>query len=84
MNATPNPVATAAPLNFTVQGGTLQEVVTVLEDSLNVLDVIPATAPFAGLATILLGIITAAITRVKTETGKPIDLSKIPIEAPLP
>jgi hypothetical protein len=88
MSATQGNIATVTPkvpaLNFSITGGALSEVETVLEDALNVLDVIPVTAPFAGLATLLLGIITAAVTRIKSETGKPIDLNIIPTETPLP
>lgn len=72
------------PVSIAITGGTLAEVTTILQDALNVLDVIPVTAPFAGLASVILGVITAAVSRIKTQSGLPIDLSKIPVEAPLP
>lgn len=76
-------IAQVPAVSISLTGGTTQEITTILQDALNVLDVIPVTAPFAGLATLLFGIITAAVTRIKSETGKPIDLTTIPVEAPL-
>lgn len=85
MSATnPTPPVPIPPVAINLTGGTLAEISTILTDALNVLDVIPATAPYAGLATLLLGIITAAVSRIKAQTGQPISLANIPTETPLP
>lgn len=62
----------------------LADDIAILNQALNILDVIPATAPFAGIAQVILEIITAAVSRIKAQSGKPIDLAQIPVEAPLP
>jgi hypothetical protein len=83
MNATPT-APTPSPLAVSIQGGTLQEVTTILQDAINVAGMFPAAAPSAALAGLILQIISAAASRIRQETGKPIDLSKIPYEQPLP
>lgn len=74
----------ALPLTVSLNGGTLNEVVDILESALGVAAKIPQIAPEAGLGAIVLHLISAAVQRIQTETGKPIDLSNIPYEAPLP
>jgi hypothetical protein len=78
------PTPAGAPLAVSLTGGTVSEVLSILQDALNVAAVIPASAPAAALASVIFQIITAAVSRVQSETGKPLDLSKIPYEAPLP
>lgn len=73
-----------APLSLSLSGGTLDEVLAILSTALSVLSKIPVTAPEAALGSVLLQIITAAVQRVESATGKPIDLTQIPQEAPLP
>ena len=68
---------------ISIQGGTLSEILVILQDALNVLAAVPVTAMPAGLASVVLGIVTAAVQRIQSQTGKPIDLTKIPSEAPL-
>jgi hypothetical protein len=80
---TPTPVPTA-PVSIAIQGGTINEVLTLLSDALGVLAAFPPTAVPASLASVLLGIIAAAVNRIQTQTGKPIDLTQIPTEGPLP
>ena len=80
----PTPIVPTAPLTVSLQGGTLTEVTTILQDAINVASLFPASAPSAALAGLILQIISAAAARIRSETGKPIDLSKIPYEQPLP
>lgn len=80
----PGSVAVAtAPLTINLQGGTTDEVLAILNAALNILGMIPATAPEALLGQLLLGIITSAVGRIKSESGKPIDLSLIQPIQPL-
>ena len=81
MSTTPTPVT---PVTASLAGGTVSEIMLILQEALNVLSVIPATAAGAALANVIFQIITAAVARIQQQTGKPIDLSTIPIEAPLP
>jgi hypothetical protein len=85
MSTTP-PVtpSTPAPLSITVQGGTLNEILTLLSDALSVLAAFPPTAVPAALVSVLVGIIAAAVQRIQTQTGRPIDLTQIPTETQLP
>lgn len=83
MNTTPTP-SLETPLAITLQGGTITEVTTILQNALQIAALFPAAAPVAAIGGLLLQIIGAAVQRIQTETGKPIDLSKIPFEAPLP
>ena len=83
MSTTPT-TPSSNPLSINIAGGTLNEVLVVLQDALNVLAVIPTTAMPAALANVILGIVTAAVQRIQSQTGKPIDLTTIPTETPLP
>jgi hypothetical protein len=78
-----NPVA-SAPVTVSLAGGTAAEILLILQTSLNVLSAIPATSAGAALANVILQIIAQAVGRIQSQTGKPIDLTTIPIEAPLP
>jgi hypothetical protein len=77
----PNPTPTPALL--AIQGGTLADIFTILQDALNVLSMIPITAGPAGIANVIFQIIQAAVNRITSETGQPIDLSTIPTAPPL-
>jgi hypothetical protein len=81
--ATPAPSPTY-PVQVSIQGGTLNEVMTILQEGLSVLAAVPATAVPASLANVILSIVTAAVQRIESQTGKPIDLTQIPVETPLP
>jgi hypothetical protein len=74
----------ALPLSITINNGRLAEVTSILQGALQILGMFPGTAPEAALGSLLLQIISGAVARIQAETGKPIDLSKIPYEAPLP
>jgi hypothetical protein len=82
MSTTPAPVT--PPVAVSLTGGTLNDILLILSSALSVLSAIPVTAAGAGIATVVMGIITAAVTRIESQTGKPIDLTQIPIETPLP
>ena len=56
----------------------------VLTASLNALAVIPGIGADAAIAGAFISIITAAVTSIRSQTGLPIDLTKIPIEPQLP
>jgi hypothetical protein len=80
-------MSTPAPSSgptISITGGKLSEILIILQDALNVLAVVPVTAMPAGLASVILGIVTAAVTRIQSQTGRPLDLTNIPTEAPLP
>lgn len=83
MSTTPAPAPAGPPLSVSIQGGTIQEVTSILEDAINVASLFPAAAPSAALAGLILQIISAAAARIRQQTGKPIDLSQIPYEQPL-
>ena len=80
MNTTP----AVASLSVSLQGGTLQEITSVLEAGINIAATFPAAAPGAAIADLILQLISAAAARIQQQTGKPVDLSAIPIEQPLP
>lgn len=83
MSSTPTPPA-PAPVTVSLQGGALSDVLAILSAALSVLAAIPATAAGAALAEVLISVITAAVQRIESQTGKPIDLTQIPVETPLP
>jgi hypothetical protein len=80
----PTPTPTPAQITIAISGGTLNEVLTLLSDALAVLSAFPPTALPAGLASVILGIVVAAVNRIQSQTGKAIDLTTIPTEALLP
>jgi len=81
MSTTPTPVQ---PLSVSLVGGTLNEILLLLSTALSVLSAIPATAPEGALGSLVLQIVTAAVQRIESQTGQPIDLTKIPQLTPLP
>jgi hypothetical protein len=83
MSTTPTP-APATPVSVSLVGGTLNDILLILGSALSVLSAIPVTAPAAAISSVVLQIITAAVTRIESQTGKPIDLTQIPVETPLP
>lgn len=78
MSTTQNPVQ---PLTLSLQGGTLNEILGLLSDALATLSTV---VPGAGIALVVEQIIIAAVNRIQSQTGKPIDLTQIPVETPLP
>lgn len=81
MSTTPT---TPTPVTVSLAGGTLNDILAILSAALGVMSAIPVTAPAAGIALVVEQIIVAAVNRIQTQTGLPIDLTKIPVEAPLP
>lgn len=81
MSTTPT---TPSPVTVSLAGGTLNDILAILSAALGVLSAIPVTAPAAGIALVVEQIIVAAVNRIQTQTGLPIDLTKVPVEAPLP
>jgi hypothetical protein len=79
----PAPAPAVAPAMLVIQGGALADIFVILQDALNVLSEIPITAGPAGIANVIFQIIQAAVNRITSETGAPINLSSIPTENPL-
>jgi hypothetical protein len=68
-------------VNITWGTSKLGDLYLILQGVLNVLDVVPVTSPFA---LIIQGILTATVSEIKSQSGKPIDLTQIPTETPIP
>lgn len=83
MSTTSTP-APSSPVTVSLAGGTLNDILAILSAALGVLSAIPVTAPAAGIALVVEQIIVAAVQRIEAQTGQPIDLTKIPVESPLP
>jgi|HubBroStandDraft_1064217.scaffolds.fasta_scaffold03153_11 hypothetical protein len=62
---------------------TLTEILAILSVALNALSTIPAIGADAALANVFLTIIQKAMAAYTAASGAPLDLSKIPIEAPV-
>jgi hypothetical protein len=73
-NPTPKPVA--APTK-------LQSILGIIQIALTVLQTIPVIGGDAALASSLLGILTNALNLYQQTAGTPLDLTKIPLEAPV-
>ena len=78
-----SPAPTPGSAQIAIQGGTLSEVLAILSSALNFLSAVPATAAPAAVASLVAQIVIAAVQRIQSQTGKPIDLTQIPTETPL-
>jgi len=63
---------------------TVQSILLILQTALVALEAVPATAAGAAIAQSLLTIITQSMSAYKAATGQPLDLTKIPLETPVP
>jgi hypothetical protein len=61
----------------------LTEILAILNVALGALSTIPAIGADAALASVFLTIIQKAMAAYTTASGAPLDLSKLPLEAPV-
>jgi len=69
--------ATAAPSK-------LQNILTIIQFALSGLQAVPVVGAAAGLANVFVGIFQHATQLYTAETGQPFDVTKIPLETPVP
>ena len=62
----------------------LQGILQIIQLALAGLQAVPVTSLAAGLASTFLGIFQNATQLYQQETGQPFDITKIPLEAPVP
>jgi hypothetical protein len=62
----------------------LQGILQIIQLALAGLQAVPVTSLAAGLASTFLGIFQSATTLYQQETGQPFDVTKIPLEQPVP
>lgn len=61
-----------------------QLILTIIQAALVGLSASPVTAPAAAIASPFFAILMNGLQLYQAETGKPIDLTKIPLETPVP
>lgn len=66
------------------QGVSVSSILTILTIALGALSSIPVIGTNAALAGVFLKIIQAGMTAYTSATGQPLDLTKIPLETPVP
>lgn len=75
MSTTPTP--TPAPSK-------VQSILTIIDAALQGLSLLPVVGAPAGLADVFLNILRGGLDAYQAETGQPLDLTKIPMEALVP
>lgn len=59
-------------------------ILSIIQAALSGLTLVPGVGSIAGLSGILLKILQSGLAAYEAEAGQPLDLSKIPIEQPVP
>lgn len=62
----------------------LSVILLIIQAALNGLQAVPVTAAGAAIAQAFLGIFQGATALYQQETGQPFDVTKIPLETPVP
>lgn len=81
MATPPIPNPTPAPVPAPTK---LQSILQIIQLALTVLSSIPVIGGDVKLASTVLGILTNGLNLYNQEAGQPLDLSKIPLETPVP
>jgi len=80
MSTQPIPVTSASSSTFNA----VNEILGILSIALNALTVIPAIGTDAALAGVFISIIQRAMNAYHGAAGAPLDLTKLPLETPVP